>query len=110
MYKTNKQDGFVLGNDGCGVIIAVGEGVADPEKWMGKKVAFLGDGWTKYCEKDPYQLMVFDDDFDLSLASNAFVNPLLACGMFDIVQKRNAKSIIVTASTGALAKILTKLS
>ena len=46
MYLINKEEGFVLGSDGCGTIISVGEEV-DPSL-IGKKVAFLRGAWSHF--------------------------------------------------------------
>jgi hypothetical protein len=36
----------VLGCDGCGIVAKTGEGV--DASWLGKKVAFVGNGWSNY--------------------------------------------------------------
>jgi NADPH:quinone reductase-like Zn-dependent oxidoreductase len=46
MYKVNSNNGFVLGCDGCGIVTQVGVGVE--EAWVGKKVSFMGNGWSNY--------------------------------------------------------------
>lgn len=58
------NEGFTLGCDGCGIVEAVGEGV-EAAQWVGKKVAFLGGGWTRYAVKDVKYLVTFSYDFDL---------------------------------------------
>ena len=81
VYRTYKIEGFTLGCDGCGIVVDIGEGVSDDYK--GKKVAFVGDGWSRYCEKDPSMCMILDDDLDLVAAANAFINPLTVAAMVD---------------------------
>ena len=63
MGKINKDEGFILGCDGCGVIEKVGEGVE--QALVGKKVAFLGGGWARYAVKEVDYLVFLKDDFDL---------------------------------------------
>lgn len=81
MYKTNKTEGFVLGSDGSGVIVEVGEGVSEENK--GKKVAFLGNGYSKYVVKDMKLLVFFDDEIDLAVCANTFVNPFTVLAQLD---------------------------
>jgi NADPH:quinone reductase-like Zn-dependent oxidoreductase len=45
-YEESKVEGLVLGNDGCGTIIKVSEGIS--ESYLNKKVSFLGGGWSKF--------------------------------------------------------------
>jgi NADPH:quinone reductase-like Zn-dependent oxidoreductase len=78
----NKDEGFTLGCDGCGVIESVGEEV--DSSIIGKKVAFFGGAYSKYTVKDVQYLVFFNPDFDLTKAANAYVNPLTVAGMFDI--------------------------
>lgn len=73
-----------MGNDGCGIIEDVGEGV-DPSV-KGQKVAFLGGGWSKYTAKDYKFVIPFDPSIDLSLCTNAFVNPMTNLGLLDSVK------------------------
>lgn len=103
-----KNEGFVLGCDGCGVVEAVGEGV-DAEKWIGKKVAFLGGGWARYAVKDVEYLVTFSDDFDLKKGANTYVNPFTVTAMLDIAQKNGAKAVILLAASSALAKQMIRL-
>ena len=46
MYDVNKDEGLVLGSDGCGTIISVGDEV-NPSL-IGKKVAFLYGAWSHF--------------------------------------------------------------
>jgi NADPH2:quinone reductase len=82
MYLANKDEGFTLGCDGCGIIEAVGEEV--DSSIIGKKVAFVGGGYSKYTVKDVSYLVFFNNDFDLRKGANAYVNPLTVAAMFDI--------------------------
>jgi NADPH:quinone reductase-like Zn-dependent oxidoreductase len=70
----------------------------------GKKVAFLGNGWSQYSVKDAKYTAVLDDDLDLAQAANAYVNPYTALAMLDFSKKHNAKTVISTAASSALGK------
>jgi NADPH:quinone reductase-like Zn-dependent oxidoreductase len=106
--KEKSSQGFTLGCDGCGIVEAVGEGV-DAAQWVGKKVAFLGGGWSRYTVKDVNFLVPFPDTFDLKQGANTYVNPFTATAMLDISQKNGAKSVILMAASSALAKMMIKL-
>ena len=45
-----RKEGHVLGGEGCGIVLAVGDGVA--ADFVGKKVAFLSSAWATHaiCE------------------------------------------------------------
>ena len=103
-----REEGFVLGCDGCGVVEAVGEGVA--ASLVGKKVAFLGGAWAKYTVKDADYLVQFPEDFDLKLAANTYVNPFTVTAMLDFSQKHGAKAVILTAASSQLSKMMNKHS
>jgi len=107
MYERNKLEGFVLGGEGCGKIMKVGEDV-DPFL-VGKNVSFLGGGWSRYTVKEAPFLLVFDDSFNLKNGANAYVNPLTACAMLDFAQKHGAKAIIILAVSSSIAKQLIRL-
>ena len=102
MSHVNKDEGFVLGCDGCGVILAVGEGVDAFN--VGKKVAFLGGGWSRYAVKDYEYVVFFADDFDLKQGANTYVNPFTATAMLDFAKKHGAQTVIQLAASSALAK------
>lgn len=82
---------------------AVGEGT-DAAKWVGKKVAFNGNGWARYTVKDVESLVTFKDDFDLKNGANTYVNPFTATAMLDVALKNGAKGVIFTGGSSALAK------
>ncbi len=92
-----REEGFVLGCDGCGIVEAVGEGVS--ETLIGKKVAFLGGAWTNYTVKDADYLVRFPDSFDLQRAANTYVNPFTVTAMLDCSIKHGAKAVVLTAAS-----------
>jgi NADPH:quinone reductase-like Zn-dependent oxidoreductase len=64
LYREVKAEGSILGCDGCGVVIKVGEDV-DEATFKGKKVAFIGSGWSQYAEVDSKFTVLLDDGLDL---------------------------------------------
>lgn len=93
MNSVNKDEGFGLGCDGCGIIVQVGEGV--DASLIGKKCAFLGNGWARYAVKDLEFVVIFNhDDFDLRQGANTYVNPFTTTAMLDFAKKHSATAII----------------
>ena len=108
MSGVNKDEGFVLGCDGCGIIEQVGEDV--DQSLVGKKVAFLGGGWANYAVKDAEFLVYFRDDFDLKQGANTYVNPFTVTAMLDYAKKLNSKAVILMAASSALAKMFIRIA
>lgn len=108
MYKENKDNGFVLGCDGCGIVTQAGEGVG--QSWVGKKVAFVGSGWSNYVSKPVDFVVEFEPDFDLKKGANTYVNPFTVTAMLDYAQKHGAKSVILMAASSALSKMMIRLA
>ncbi len=102
MAKINTDESFQLGSDGCGVIQSVGEGV--DSALVGKKVAFLGGGWSRYAVKDLEYVVFFHDDFDLKHGANTYVNPFTVTAMVDFAKKNGAKAVVNLAASSALCK------
>ena len=107
MATVNKANGFILGCDGCGTIAAVGDGVSADQ--VGKKVAFVGDGWAKYAVKDFKYVVPLPDSIDLTVCANAYVNPNTALAMLDFAKKHEAKCVISMAASSALGKQMIRL-
>jgi NADPH:quinone reductase-like Zn-dependent oxidoreductase len=107
MHSINKDEGFALGSDGSGVIIGVGEDV--DASLIGKKVAFLGNGWGRYNVKDVNYLVFFRDDFDLRHGANTYVNPFTVTAQLDFAKKNNAKAVVQLAASSALCKQMIRL-
>jgi NADPH:quinone reductase-like Zn-dependent oxidoreductase len=75
--KEMKSEGKILGSEGCGTIVDVGENI-DPNI-KGRRVAFGGDAWSKHVSKDIRNVIVLDENIELSDCANAFLNPMTAC-------------------------------
>lgn len=108
MSTVNKDEGFILGCDGCGIVEAVGEEV-DAKEWVGRKVSFLGGGWSHYAVKDVDFLVSFREDMDLRHGANTYVNPFTATAMLDFAQKHHAKAVVLLAASSALSKMTIRL-
>ena len=107
MANVNKDEGFVLGCDGCGIVEAVGEGV--DSSLVGKKAAFLGGGWATYAVKDAEFIVPFSDDLDLRQGANTYVNPFTVTAMLDFAIKHQATGVVLLAASSALSKMMIRL-
>ncbi len=107
MHNVNKDDGFVLGCDGCGIVTKAGEGV--DQTWIGKKVAFLGNGWSNFVCKSVDFVVEFDAEFNLKHGANTYVNPFTVTAMLDYAQKLDAKAVVLMAASSALSKMMIRL-
>ena len=108
MYGQPRKKGFPAGFEGCGIVVATGEGA---EGLDGKRVAFVAGAtgygsWAEYSVADanlciPLMDGVSDDD-----GTSMIVNPLTALAMLSIVREAGAKSFIVTAAASQLCKLI----
>jgi len=71
-----RHEGAVLGSEGSGVIVEVGEGV--DANLVGKKASFLLGAWTTHAVVPINLTIILDDSQDLKQAANAIINPLTA--------------------------------
>lgn len=85
-YGQPRVQGAAAGFEGCGDVVAAGEGA---EGLVGQRVAFVTTGaWSEYCVTlaamcIPLHPAVKDED-----GAAQIVNPLTAVGMVDIAKKR----------------------
>ena len=84
----------------------------EKQKWIGRKVAFLGGGWSTYVVKDKQYLVPYDDnpaEFKFEQAAMTYVNPFTVTAMYDFALKAKAQSVILMAASSALCKMMIKL-
>jgi NADPH:quinone reductase len=102
-------EGMRPGQEGCGQIIAVGEGI-DPSL-VGKKVTFHEEAWGQFRKiKTPSHYLVLDDSQDLKEAAAGYINPLTAFECLERLQSRKSKYYVANAAASALIKMLIKLA
>ncbi len=92
-----------MGVEGCGIIKDIGSNI--DKSLLGKKVAFLFEGWANYKTQTVDDLIVLDDEQDLSLAPVACVNPITAMAEIQICKERKSKAVIQIAASSRLVKI-----
>jgi len=111
-YGVPRKKGAPAGFEGVGDVVA-GQG-AQAEQLVGKRVAFTvdpqGSGtWADYAVTAAAVCVPVRPDMRDEDAAGHIVNPLTAMAMFDIVQKAEAGSFIMTAANSQLCKLMTAL-
>lgn len=110
-----KRD-FVLGCEGCGVVIALGKNC--DLSLLGKRVAFLADyhdplqilSFAKFSIVNKNSIVVLSDKIDFSQGAYILANPLTAKGMFsEIILKSKNKAIVQDTASSSLGKMITKI-
>lgn len=108
-YGLPRVKGGVAGFEGCGDVVAAGEGA---ESMVGQRCAVFvspkGTGlWAEYVLADaascvPVPPMVRDED-----AAALFVNPLTALGMITLAADAGSPAVLMTAGGSSLGKLMT---
>ncbi|WGI22178.1 zinc-binding dehydrogenase [Amylibacter sp. IMCC11727] len=106
-YGQPREQGKAAGFEGCGDVVAAGEGA---EHLVGQRVAFVTTGaWSEYCVTMammciPLHPSVKDED-----GAAQIVNPLTAVGMVDIAEK-NGDCFVMSAAASQLGKLMLGLA
>jgi NADPH:quinone reductase-like Zn-dependent oxidoreductase len=106
-YGQPREEGKAAGFEGCGDVVAAGEGA---ENLVGQRVAFVTTGaWSEYCVTMammciPLHPSVKDED-----GAAQIVNPLTAVGMVDIAEK-NGDCFVMSAAASQLGKLMLGLA
>lgn len=109
-YGIPRVKGAPAGFEGCGTVVAAGEG---GEGLIGQRVGFIATGsgaWAEYAISDtkscfPVHPSVSDDD-----AAALYVNPLTAIAMVEEVKATGTKSFILSAAASQLCKLIIGLA
>ena len=98
LSSKKNEAGYVPGAEGSGMIIAVGEGVSPSH--LGRKCCFLHNAWASHAVKKAHSmdLILLDDQVDFKNAAIAYINPLTAIAMLDVIKQKNQKSLISNAA------------
>jgi NADPH:quinone reductase-like Zn-dependent oxidoreductase len=109
VYGQPRVKGNPAGFEGMGEVVASGGGLIG-RFMMGRRVAFVArssGAWATYVVADaaaciPLKKGVRDED-----GAAMVVNPLTAAAMLNLVQKRPAKSFVMSAAASQLGKLMT---
>lgn len=110
-YGQPRRKGVPAGFEGCGDIVAAGEGA---EGLIGKRVAFAvslgGSGaWAEYALTDAVACIPLRSDVSDINGSAQIVNPLTAMAMVDIAAK-DGDAFVISAATSQLGKLMISLA
>jgi NADPH2:quinone reductase len=103
------------GFEGSGVIIKVGHDI--DKKYVGRKVAVFADPchpgsfdgtWSEYHYTTLPNVMVFDQDIQYERIC-FIINPLSSVGIFDTIKKLKVESVVQTAASSNIGKMIYKL-
>jgi len=113
-YPHKKTYPFVPGLEGCGRVIACGDGFL-PNYLLGKRVACspkeTGNGcWSEYMLTDAAKCIPVGKNLSNAQAASLVVNPLTAMGLIEKVKRTGNPSFVNTAAAGALGKMLIRLA
>ncbi|MCP1200345.1 zinc-binding dehydrogenase [Notoacmeibacter sp. MSK16QG-6] len=108
MYGQPRRKGLPAGFEGCGTVVATGDGA---DAFSGKRVAFVtgrsGFGsWATYAVADAAMCIPLIDGVSDDDGASMIVNPLTALAMLSIVKAAGSKSFIVTAAASQLCKLI----
>ncbi|MCK4862585.1 MAG: zinc-binding dehydrogenase [Rhodobacteraceae bacterium] len=110
-YGQPRRKGVPAGFEGCGDVVAAGEGA---KALIGKRVAFAvslgGSGaWAEYALTDAVACIPLRPDVSDVDGSAQIVNPLTAMAMVDIAAK-DGDAFVVSAATSQLGKLMISLA
>lgn len=108
-YGSRTTFPMVPGFEGVGVIEAVGPGV--PADALGRRVLPLGSAgnWQQYKRLGHSWCVPVPDELPDDVACFAYINPLTATLMVDGFHRPDARNVVVTAATSAIAGHLAEL-
>lgn len=104
---------MVVGNEGCGTVVAAG-GSAEAQALMGRRVALTsGTSWAQYAKytlgSNPMaNFAVLPDDVAPLEGASVFVNPLTVVGFIHTMRVEGHEAIVHTAAGSQLGRMLVK--
>lgn len=112
--KTLPQLPRIMGGEGSGIIVDVGEKV--DKSLIGKHAAVAVSSehnsngvWGQYCYVKETSIFVFEKTHDFDRICGAFANPFTACGFLDTVLKSGKKSVAQNGASTALGRMFLRL-
>jgi len=107
-YNVIKPLPAIPGFEAAGVVVAAGKSY---ETLINKNVSiFLQDEeigcWSEYILVSGDNCIPVKPELDLMQAATLSINPLTALGMFEMVEKRNSKTIILNAAGGQVPELV----
>ncbi len=96
-----------VGNEGAGVVVDAGEKVRD---LIGKTVAMVAGGmYAEYRVVPANACMVLADGITPAQGASAFVNPMTALSMVEVMRREGHTALVHTAAASNLGQMLVKI-
>jgi len=107
LAKAREGKSVAVGNEGGGVVVDAGDSA---RHLIGKTVGIIGGGmYTQYRKVRATDAIVFPDGTTPKQAASAFVNPLTAQGMVEVMRAEGHKALVHTAAASNLGQMLVKI-
>lgn len=94
--ECKKDQNWVMGSEGSGIIEDCGQGV--DQNLKGRKVAFCQDGWSQFVMKKLDEIILLDDSVDLRIAADAVVNPMTALSCMKLIRDFKSDCVVLDGS------------
>jgi len=117
-YNIKHTYPFVPGWEGSGQVVAAGPGTLT-QWYLGKRVACMkqlevieykfGGSFADYMVTDIKSVIPLPDDVDFEQGASFFINPMTALGMLKRAKKLGADSIILTAGSSQIGRMIIRL-
>lgn len=111
VYNWKPQPPETLGNEGAGVVLAVGEGVTGLAPGTPVALPFMARSWRERLVVEAAQLVALPRDADLQQAAMATINAVTAAMLLDdYVDLAPGDAVVFNAGTSGLAQWLAGLA
>lgn len=113
---TPEQSPFVMGNEGCGTVVALGGGLVTKRFKIGAKVGVVGPKGKQGTYSEYVAMSATDGVFPMpetlptEEAASFFVNPYTALGMLETGKSLGSKAVVHTAAASQVGQMMVKLA
>lgn len=111
-YEVKRPVGSILGFEGCGTVVAAGDGVIG-RFLLGREVACAageGDGtWAEYAVVEAMKCAPIDKRTDPQQAAMLLTNPMTAWVLLETARRGGHRALVQNAAAGSLGKMLVRL-
>lgn len=99
---------LVPGNEGAGTIVAAGS--EKLEGWVGRSVAVSGgQTYAEYVAVEPQRCLPLPEGTSMDAGAAAFVNPMTALSMIEVLKRGGHSGLVHTAAASALGQMLARI-
>ena len=98
---------LTVGNEGAGTVVDAGEAARE---LVGKVVAFAGGGmYTRFKVARAADCMVLPDGATAAQGASAYVNPMTALSMLEVMRREGHTALVHTAAASNLGQMLVRI-